>query len=358
MGAEDYVLKNELTQEYLYRKLSSIRTHVNQKYDHLFYMLSNTIADYFHEEKIIPVEYLKSDSSLQSYFDSKHYYILIEHPVAFFETCSAKNICDELLSVPKKSVSDIYFIEAASEISDHHLLLSMKLKSEVSEHQIQSEMASLCRTLFNKNESICPDIVFLYTTVPLKIQQFHEKFTALSIKKRMFTREGSGFRMINISQLKPKKTYEKYVLTQEATIKLIENGDIKKLNTLASEFLAQLKNSEGFVPDKHLSETIYGVICKIADEHAVPRPSRPGVYTYSDLFNWMFEQIKELSSSSDEIESALSEPIRAAVRYISQNYNDPGLSVNDIASLVHLSGSYLSTTLCFCFVKQNFLSIR
>ncbi len=343
LGAEDYVLKNELTPEYMYEKISAVRAHVDQKYDHLFYMLSNTVADFFNEEKLIPMEYLRSDSSLMSFFESKHFYVILEYPVPFFGSASSKNICDELLSVPKKSVSDIYFIEAASEISDHHLLLSMKLKSEVSELQIQAEMASLCRTLFSKNEPICSDIVFIYMTVPLKIQEFREKYRNLLLNKRMFTRSGSGFRMINMSQLKNEKSCEKFALTQEMIIKLVDKGDIKKLRDLSFEFLTQLKDCEGFIPEKFFSETIYGVVCKTADEHAVPRPPQPNVYTYSALLDWMFEQIKELSSSSDEIESSLSEPIRAAVRYISQHYNDPGLSVNDIASFVHLSGSYLCT---------------
>lgn len=343
LGAEDYVLKNELTPEYLFEKLSAVRAHVKQKYDHHFYMLSNAVKNYFQEEKIIPPEYLKSDSSLESFFESKHYYVLIEYPVAFFDTGSPKNTFEDLLAVPEKSMSTVFFIETSSAISDHQILLSLRLKSDVSELQLQTEIHALCRTLMSKKEAVYTDLCFIYEKTPQTIHQFRTIFTSLSIKKRRFTRIRSGFHMIDISNLHSEEMIPSFLLPSKTLLTLIEDSSPSRWKEQVNELLDQLKSAEGFGPENEFPETLYHAICKKADSVAMPRPYAPGVYSYPELFDWVLEHLREFSMASSDVEVILSEPIRSAVQYISQNYQNPGLSADEIASFVHLSVSYLCT---------------
>ncbi len=343
LGAADYVLKNELTPKYLLEKLSEIKAYVKQKYDHQFYTLSNTVKNYFQEEKSIPSDYLKSDSSLQSFFESEHYYIIIEYPVPFFNTTSTKNICNDLLSVPQKSMSNIYFIETASEISDHQVLLSLKLKSEASKLQIETELIALCRVLLQKNKTVCSDLCFIYEKTPQTIHHFYNKYRTLAIKKRWFSRIGTGFNVINISNLHMEERIESFILTADAVMTFIENIDRFQLDMHIPNFLNQLKAAEGFGPSNSFYDAIYNGICKKAATLAIPQPHVPNAYHYPALFDWMFEQLATISSTSPTIGTTLSEPVRAAIHYIWQNHQKPDLSVNEIASFVHLSGSYLCT---------------
>jgi len=343
LGAEDYILKNELTREYMYEKLSAVRAHVKQKYDHRFYLLSNAVKNYLNEEIVFPSEYLRSDPSLQTFFEAGHYYIIIEYPVPFFDTSSVKYINSELLSVPENKLSEVFFIESSSEISDHQLLLSLQLKSNVSELQLHSEITALCRTLMSKNEAVCRDLTFIYVNTPRTLQQLRDKLDSFSIKKRRFTRIRSGFYMISFSDLHSEGLFGKPPLSSETLTELIMGRDASKLKIQAGNFLDWLKNAEGFVPDAQFIDALYHAVCKKADEAVLPQPSRPNVYNYAELFDWLFIQMDELSSDSSDREAPLSEPIKSAIRYISQNYNNPGLSVNEIASFVHLSDSYLCT---------------
>lgn len=346
-GACDYILKNEITKDFLTEKLLLVKEKIKKDFKFSLLLSQKVIFDLFQNQSSQNSEL--ADEYTTVMLNTDFYYLILEPHYALslpIEPAKHTHQALEIINLCYNFRSDGIKTECICDILPDHILLIIKnsLSHSLNDRNqaLRQYAEAICQAITVRHNLFCSAY---FLTNPLKLPELKQKYDLL-LRNHYCLTEISGNTIFNINDLPVSQHKIPTVLDKHAFWKTLEENNFAALPKMIDSYHSSLTAcSDIIVCLNYIYDSMLQAEQRM--QNLVPRTcsyKQPVFWCYNDIFLWLKEYAVQLNTLFIQYENIkYSPPVKQTLQFIDKNYPKKELSISAIADHVYLSPSYLSS---------------